>query len=188
MPTLAAYSLISLLFTVSCAFNLSALLLPNWIYVTLPPVHVHQNFGLFRLCSYSFFNDDCRPFPSQSENDCKEEYFCEEWGLAALTMVLASIIGFLVWLDLIGVLIGGRLKRERSWKRISSMFILHALLQFASIFIIAHLFTMSTKFYYGAKYDLSFIFANVSACFSFILAIILFSNGLFSPPEYAYMR
>lgn len=40
-------------------------------------------------------------------------------------MILASSIGSLVWFDLIAVLLGGRLKRERSWKRISALLIVH---------------------------------------------------------------
>ncbi|RIA84676.1 hypothetical protein C1645_831899 [Glomus cerebriforme] len=186
MPTLAAYSLISLLFTISCAFNLLALLLPNWV-LFVSPYRTYINFGLFKICSSSIFNDRCRRFPSLDE-DCKEEYFCEEWKLAASAMVLASVVGFFVWFDLVGVLIGGRLKRERSWLRISAMIILHALLQFIAIFLIAHVYTTSERFYYGAKYDNSFIFANVSACFSVLLAVILFLNGLFAPPEYVPLR
>ncbi|CAG8531633.1 3278_t:CDS:2 [Funneliformis caledonium] len=185
MPTLATYSLITLLFTISYTFTLLSLLLPNWLLFSTPkPFRTYTNIGLFKRCSNTIFNDECRPFPSSDYNDCEEKFFCEEWGLAVTTMILAAILGGLTWLNFVLILLGGRLRREKAWKNSSGLLLLHALFQFITIFLIAHIYTTSEKFYFGVKYDYSFIFANISACLSVLLSLTLFTNGLFSPPEY----
>ncbi|CAI2165852.1 14796_t:CDS:2 [Funneliformis geosporum] len=185
MPTFATYSLITLLFTISYTFTLLALFLPNWLlFSTSKPFRTYNNIGLFKRCSNTILYDSCRPFPSSEYNDCEENFFCEEWGLAGVTMILAAIVGGLTWLNFIMILLGGRLRREKAWKNSSGLLLLQALLQFITIFLIAHVYTTSEKFIFGFKYDYSFIFANVSACFGVLLSLTLFTNGLFSPPEY----
>lgn len=88
-------------------------------------------------------------------------------------MILATIIGGLVWFDLIGVLIGGRLKRERSWQRISSMFILHGNYLFYIFDKIYFIFLTFIKLFYLFIITNSFItiYINIFNCSSFYYVI-----------------
>ncbi|CAG8654186.1 5283_t:CDS:2, partial [Racocetra persica] len=123
-----------------------------------------------------FKDDTCRYFPSSEKDDCNERNFCEEWEAAAIGMILASVVGGLAWLHLVSVLLGGRARREKSWKILSVLFFVYAILQFLSIGCIAHLYTTADLFYFGTKYDISFVLANVSASLSIVLGITLFMN------------
>ncbi|CAG8432857.1 7345_t:CDS:2 [Diversispora eburnea] len=173
MPSIVAYALTSVLFTVSYSFTLLATVLPNWLLFSTPiPFQITTNYGLFKKC-----RGDCRVFPSSDENDCDEKNFCEEWEGAAAAMIFAVIIGGLVWLNLVNALVSGRGGRARAWKGITVLLMIHALFQFTAVFLIAHLYTTSNRFYIGTKYDISFIFTNISASFSVVLAIILFMNA-----------
>jgi hypothetical protein len=52
--------------------------------------------------------------------------------------------------------------------------------------VVAYLFNSSSSFYVGTRYDLSFIFATISWCLSFVIAGILLLAAMLGPPEYAY--
>ncbi|CAG8663826.1 4225_t:CDS:1, partial [Dentiscutata heterogama] len=171
------------------------------------PFRTSVYYGLFKKCTG--YNDTCRPFPSVDQHDCNERNFCEEWEAAAIGMILAAVVGGLAWLHLVSVLVGGRAMREKAWKILSVLFFVYgirkfdsvraliklvphslitncyylpAILQFSSIAFIAHLYSTADTFYYGTKYDVSFVLANVSASLSIVLGITLFMNGLLSPP------
>ncbi|CAG8713503.1 10676_t:CDS:2 [Dentiscutata erythropus] len=168
------------------------MLLPNWLVFSTRsiPFRTSVYYGLFKKCTG--YNDTCRPFPSVDQHDCNERNFCEEWEAAAIGMILAAVVGGLAWLHLVSVLVGGRAMREKAWKILSVLFFVYgirkfAILQFSSIAFIAHLYSTADTFYYGTKYDVSFVLANVSASLSIVLGITLFMNGLLSPPEYMHI-
>lgn len=76
---------------------------------------------------------ECRVFPSSDENDCNEKNFCEEWEGAAAAMIFAAFVGGIAWLLLIGALVGGRNKRERAWKGITALLLVHGTNRYSTL-------------------------------------------------------
>ncbi|KAM3586862.1 hypothetical protein VKS41_001916 [Umbelopsis sp. WA50703] len=182
--TLVIYVVVFFLFLASYTLNLTALFLPKWlIFVTPRPFYTETTYGLFRLCRS--YTGECRPFPI-ADKDCSEEMFCELWQAASAGMILATVIGALALLTLLGTICSNRRKRESGWKLLSGLFALHAVPQATAMGIIAYLFNTSSNFYMGTRYDISFVFAIISWCLSIVIAGILLLSSLFGPPDYAY--
>ncbi|KAI9008801.1 hypothetical protein CLU79DRAFT_891723 [Phycomyces nitens] len=179
------YLIIFFAFCINYALTVTALVMPKWLtFVTPIPFYIETNYGLFKLCK-SFLRE-CRPFPSAKYNDCEQEGFCELWRASAAGMVLATIIGGLAILALLGTLCGGRLNRERAWSGVAGLFVISAIPQAFSMGVIAYLFNTSDAFYIGTRYNVSFILCIIAWCLNVILAIMLSMIAMLSPPEYAY--
>ncbi|KAG0170568.1 hypothetical protein DFQ30_002329 [Apophysomyces sp. BC1015] len=68
------------------------------------------------------------------------------------------------------------------------MLVLHAIPAAVAMFAVAYLFSTSTIFVSGTRYDLSFILAAVTWCSSLTIALALTLAALLGPPEYHYER
>ncbi|KAI9357467.1 hypothetical protein BD770DRAFT_443701 [Pilaira anomala] len=184
MPLLG-YVVVFFLFCCSYALNLTALFLPKWLAHVIPkPFYSETHYGLFKLCQS--LTGDCRPFPRAENDDCKEEGFCQLWQAAGAGMILGAVVGTLTMIALLGVMCSNREKRERGWKLISGMLVLHAVPSIVSFSIIAYLYNTSSIFYSGTKYDQSFIINAVSWCLSLILSLSMLLASFIGNPEYHY--
>ncbi|CAG8582370.1 11456_t:CDS:2 [Paraglomus brasilianum] len=185
MPSVTAYALISILFTIDYFLGFQSLIMPNWlVYVSRFPLKLEIHYGLFKKCSSV---QGCYPFPSPERNDCDEEWFCELWNAARFAVLFAAFVGAVTWLALVVVMLGGRGKRERMWGSIAAWLMFHAFFQFTAVGLIAYLFNNSDRFYFGYKYDMSFIFATISGSLSVMLSISLVLNGVLVPSRYDYL-
>ncbi|KAI8064130.1 hypothetical protein BDF21DRAFT_496843 [Thamnidium elegans] len=184
MPLLG-YVVVFFLFCCSYALNLTALFLPKWLTHIIPkPFYSETNYGLFKQCQS--LTGDCQPFPRVANDDCKEEGFCELWRAAGAGMILGAVVGTLTIVALLGVMCSHREKRERGWKLVSGMLILHAVPSIISFSIIAYLYNTSSIFYSGTKYDQSFIMNSVSWCLSTILSLSMLLASFIGNPDYHY--
>ncbi|CAG8681460.1 7193_t:CDS:2, partial [Scutellospora calospora] len=73
-----------------------------------------------------------------------------------------------------------------SWKYISGFVLITSLLQLSTISLIAHLYNTSDRFYYGVKFDTSFMLASSSVGLNFVLACVLFFVGWMSVNRNGY--
>ncbi|KAI9021440.1 hypothetical protein CLU79DRAFT_753321 [Phycomyces nitens] len=185
--SLLGYVVIFFLFCCSYALNLTALFLPKWLTFVVPkPLYSETNYGLFKLCQS--VTGDCRPFPREEEGDCTEEGFCQLWQTAGAGMILAAVIGALTLVALLGTMCSSRRKRERGWKLVAGMLVLHAIPAAISMSVVAYLVNTSSIFYAGTRYDMSFIMGAATWCISLVIALSLTLATLLGPPEHGYER
>ncbi|KAL0078072.1 hypothetical protein J3Q64DRAFT_1767570 [Phycomyces blakesleeanus] len=185
--SLLGYVVIFFLFCCSYALNLTALLLPKWLIFVVPkPLYSETNYGLFKLCQS--VTGECRPFPREEEGDCTEEGFCQLWQAAGAGMILAAVIGALTLVALLGTMCSSRRKRERGWKLVAGMLVLHAIPAAISMSVVAYLVNTSSIFYAGTRYDMSFIMGAATWCISLVIALSLTLATLLGPPEHGYER
>ncbi|CAG8442296.1 2201_t:CDS:2 [Diversispora eburnea] len=177
MLGIITYAIVTILFFGNNICGLTSMLLPKWLVFESPrPYRTITNYGLFKKCS-SLNEEGCRAFPLDEYGDCDEDFFCQEWNAASVDMILASIVGGVTLFYLIYVLFGETTQREDAWKYITGSIVLMSLLQISTISMIAHLYNKSDRFYYGVKFDVSFMLASGSAAFNFMLACIIFIVG-----------
>ncbi|KAI9483001.1 MAG: hypothetical protein EXX96DRAFT_556465 [Benjaminiella poitrasii] len=183
--SLLAYVITFFVFLCNYTLTICSLLFPKWLTFATPvPFYMETNYGLFRLCRS--ITKECRPFPSYDHGDCDEDGFCELWRISAASMVVAAVIGGLTILALLTTMCSQRHKRSKAWAPISLMFLIFALPQAFSMGIISYLFSSSSMFYIGTRYNFSFILCIISWILSVILSIVLSLIAILSPPEYAY--
>ncbi|TGJ83468.1 hypothetical protein E0Z10_g5310 [Xylaria hypoxylon] len=85
------------------------------------------------------------------------------------------------------VLAGGKFKREGGWKLIGSFLLADAVVEFASMGIVAWLFKHDSQFVVpGWTLDYSFYLCTVSASVSVLLAAVLAASAFVLPPEDDY--
>ncbi|KAI8148307.1 hypothetical protein BJV82DRAFT_591616 [Fennellomyces sp. T-0311] len=160
-----AYTTLLVLFGTSYAFNLASLVLPKWL--TLTTADATYSYGLFQVCQSD--THACRPFPRSSQADCTED-LCPLWQAAGAGMILASVAGALTIVAMVGTMCSNRRKRERGWKLVSGMLVLHAVPSAVAVLIMAHL---SAKVLHFATPDVAFFLSIAGWCLSLLLALAL---------------
>ncbi|RYC61941.1 hypothetical protein CHU98_g4272 [Xylaria longipes] len=99
----------------------------------------------------------------------------------ATIVELATLVSFLV------VLAGGKFKREGGWKLIGGFLLADAVVEFASMGIVAWLFENDSQFVVpGWALDYSFYLCTTSASVSVVLAAVLAASAYVLPPEDDY--
>ncbi|CAB4478015.1 hypothetical protein RhiirA5_414420 [Rhizophagus irregularis] len=184
MPNTITYILVSLSFTATYICGLASLVIPKWLIFESPRPHrAVTNYGLFQKCST--LDTHCREFPLIEFGDCEEEGFCEEWKAARINMIIAAVLGGLTLIYCLGVFFSGKFHKEQiAWKIFVGLIGFHAILQYSTIALITHLYYTSDKFYYGVKYDISFLLVNISSVINILLSGILFRVGWNYVPSY----
>jgi hypothetical protein len=84
------------------------------------------------------------------------------------------------------VLSGGKRLRESGWKILSLLIILSAIVQAASMSIVAYLFDNEDRFFVGWRLDESWIYCTVSWCVSLFCAGALVFAAHTLPSEGGY--
>ena len=123
------------------AMTLASIIMPDWVSYTVGvstgPItgRVSRTVGLHQTCS-SVADPECRPYPSESECQGEERYFCSMWRTTGFLMSfatvveLATIVGFLV------IMAGGKMKREKGWRILGILLGAVAAVQFSAMAIV----------------------------------------------------
>ena len=123
------------------AMTLASIIMPDWVSYTVSvstgPItgRVSRTVGLHQTCS-SVADPECRPYPSESECQGEERYFCSMWRTTGFLMSfatvveLATIVGFLV------TMAGGKMKREKGWRILGILLGGVAAVQFSAMAIV----------------------------------------------------
>ncbi|CDH52148.1 predicted protein [Lichtheimia corymbifera JMRC:FSU:9682] len=169
----------------SYALQLAALILPQWLVTPLDAAssgsYAETQYGLFVVCQSA--TGECRAFPREENGDCTQEYFCPLWHVAGTTMILASVIGALTLVALLGTMCSQRRKRERGWKMVTSMLVLHTVPSATTMVILLDLLYNSTTTTISIsmatptnmRHGISMIFAFASLCINLLMALAILS-------------
>ncbi|KAI9495100.1 hypothetical protein BDB00DRAFT_815856 [Zychaea mexicana] len=181
MPLLS-YSVLLVLVITSYAFNWTSLILPKWLTVTLTDGTM-RSYGLFQLC-HSGTNEACQAFPGSAEKCAATGMLCPIWQTAGAGMILAGVVGALAIVAVIGTMCSIGRKRDRGWKVVSVMLVLHAVPGAVSVLIMAHLCTSLQ----GTRCDVAFFLATAALVMNLLLALIVsyFTKATPSSSSYAY--
>ncbi|KAI9253415.1 hypothetical protein BDA99DRAFT_519719 [Phascolomyces articulosus] len=170
-----AYSVLLLCVITSYSLNWSSLILPKWLAIINDDNDdetIIRSFGLFQLCQNGT-NEACRAFPSsetQEKEGCDNIDLCPLWQAAGAAMILAGVIGALTIIAVLGTMgCRNRRKREKGWKVVSGMLVLHAVPSIVAVLIMAHL----SKSLHGTRLDVSCILATIAWILSILIAMVL---------------
>jgi len=173
--------------TPASVLTLVSIIIPRWIsyrdtFVDGTPIT--YTYGLHRRCSST--TGKCTHFPTYDDCHGSDRYFCSMWRSVGFLMSFAVVLECVVILAFITVLIGGRATRERGWGLMSFFLLLVALLQCASMSLVAYLYDWDDRFFVGWKLDISWILTTVSWCVALVLSVCLALSAMLLPPEEGY--
>ncbi|KAI9316732.1 hypothetical protein BX666DRAFT_190797 [Dichotomocladium elegans] len=152
---IVVYSVTVLLAIASNVLNVVATVVPKWLISNAG----QQTYGLFLVCS----GDHCRPYPRADKGDCEQdnELFCPLWQAAGAGMILAGVVGALTLVALLGTLCSSSRKRERGWKLVAGMMMMHAVPSAVAVVIMIDLEVPGT--YRGPSVTLALVAWSTSA-------------------------
>ncbi|KAI0110853.1 hypothetical protein GGR51DRAFT_81041 [Nemania sp. FL0031] len=182
------YSVALGVFVCTTVLTLVSLLTTHWVTysVTAPTGSTFsKQLGLHESCSTVAF-PTCRPFPS--EDDCRDDKrFCSLWRTSGFLLSFATIVELATLVSFLVVLAGGKFKREGGWRLIGGFLLADAVVEFASMGIVAWLFEHDSQFVVpGWALDYSFYLCTTSAAVSVLLAAVLAASAYILPPEDDY--
>jgi hypothetical protein len=167
--------------------TIASINIPRWIsyYDTASdgtPIAIQ--IGLHRQCFST--TGTCSHFPETADCHGPDRSFCSLWRSVGFLMSFNVVVEGAMIIAFVTILIGGRPMRERGWKLMSFFLFLVALIQCASMALVAYLYDWDDRFFVGWKLDVSWICATVSWAVSLLLAVVLAGSGLLLPPEGGY--
>ncbi|GAW19782.1 hypothetical protein ANO14919_092730 [Xylariales sp. No.14919] len=182
------YSVALGVFVCTTALTLTSLMTTHWVTYSVTAstgATFSKHLGLHESCS-SVADPKCRPFPS--EDDCRDyKTFCSLWRSSGFLLTFATIVELATLVSFLVVLAGGKFKREGGWKLIGSFLLADAVVEFASMGIVAWLFDNDSQFVVpGWALDYSFYLCTFSAGVSVLLAAVLAASAFVLPPEDDY--
>ncbi|KAH9892234.1 hypothetical protein F4778DRAFT_311128 [Xylariomycetidae sp. FL2044] len=187
------YSVALGVFVCTTAMTIISILTPYWVTYS---VHAQgsdatftKNLGLHKACS-SLADPPCRTFPSR--DDCADDpAFCSKWRTSGFLLSFATIVELATLITFLVVMAGGKYKREMGWKLIGGFLMADAVVEFASMGLVAYLFDHDSQFDVpGWELDWSFVLCAVSASVSVVMAAGLAASAWLLPPEddYEYLE
>ncbi|KAF9894526.1 hypothetical protein FE257_006411 [Aspergillus nanangensis] len=178
------YSSTLIVFLASLGLTISSIIVPKWLSYHSDRPSFHYSYGLHRRCSS--LTDICESFPQREDCHAEDRYFCSMWRSVGFLMSFAVVLQGMSLVTYLIVLSGGKRLRESGWKILSTLIILSAVVQAASMSIVAYLFDNEDRFFVGWQLDESWIYCTVSWCVSLFCAgaLILAAHSL--PSEGGY--
>ncbi|KAF7183629.1 hypothetical protein CNMCM7691_003908 [Aspergillus felis] len=140
--------------------TISSIVVPKW--VSYHSEKFHYSYGLHRRCSS--LTNVCESFPQSEDCHGEDRYFCSMWRTVGFLMSFAVVLEGMSVVSYLIVLSGGKRLRESGWKVLSLLIILSALVQAASMSIVAYLFDNEDRFFVGWRLGDSWIYCTVSWC------------------------
>ncbi|KAI1750810.1 hypothetical protein F4782DRAFT_508039 [Xylaria castorea] len=188
MTRKSVYSVALGIFVCTTALTLTSLLTTHWVTYSVTASTgstFSKHLGLHESCS-SVADPGCRPFPS--EDDCRDDKtFCSLWRSSGFLLSFATIVELATLVAFLVVLAGGKFKREGGWKLVGGLLLADAVVEFASMGIVAWLFENDSQFVVpGWTLDYSFYLCTTSASVSVVLAAVLAASAYVLPPEDDY--
>ncbi|KAI5861254.1 hypothetical protein GGS23DRAFT_577771 [Durotheca rogersii] len=180
-------------FVCTTVITIVSILTPHWVSYSVTAdtgSTFRKSLGLHQSCS-SVDEPSCRPFPT--DDDCRDSDgdFCALWRSSGFLISLATIVELATLVAFFVVRAGGKVKRETGWRIIAGFLLADAVVEFASIGIVAYLFDHDSQFAIpGWHLDWSWVLCTVSATVSVLLAGGLASSAWLLPPEddYEYLE
>ncbi|ORY00698.1 hypothetical protein K493DRAFT_312725 [Basidiobolus meristosporus CBS 931.73] len=99
-------------------------------------------------------------------------------------MAISGFLGAMLLITILGLLFASYARQYKGWRTVASLLILHAACQIIGMVFISDLYNTSSRFYYGTKYDISFIFCILSSILDVVLAVGITVTAITSPPAY----
>ncbi|CAJ2502655.1 Uu.00g100490.m01.CDS01 [Anthostomella pinea] len=169
--------------------TIASILTPHWVSYSVTADNTGSTFtkhiGLHTSCS-SVDEPSCRPFPT--DDDCRDDkFFCSMWRSSGFLLSFATIVELATLITFLVVMAGGKYKREMGWKLIGGFLMADAVVEFASMGIVAYLFDNDSQFAIpGWELDWSFVLCTISASVSVLIAASLAASAWVLPPEDDY--
>ncbi|KAH2006156.1 hypothetical protein KXV52_000676 [Aspergillus fumigatus] len=154
------YASTLLLFLAAFGLTISSIVVPKW--VSYHSEKFHYSYGLHRRCSS--LTNVCESFPQREDCHGEDRYFCSMWRTVGFLMSFAVVLEGMSVVAYLIVLSGGKRLRESGWKVLSLLIILSALVQAASMSIVAYLYDNEDRFFVGWRLGESWIYCTVSWC------------------------
>ncbi|RAH42306.1 uncharacterized protein BO95DRAFT_455873 [Aspergillus brunneoviolaceus CBS 621.78] len=171
-----------ILFLASFGLTISSIAIPRWASYDSPAFH--YSYGLHRRCSS--VEGTCWSFPQREDCHGEDRYFCSMWRSVGFLMSFAVVLEGMSLVAFLIVLSGGKRLRESGWKVLSLFILLSAIVQAASMAIVAYLFDNEKRFFPGWVLSQSWIFCTVSWCVSLFCAAALIIAAYTLPSEGGY--
>ncbi|KAL4895485.1 hypothetical protein BDV59DRAFT_155875 [Aspergillus ambiguus] len=173
-----------IVFLASFGLTISSIAVPKWVSYHSEKPSFHYSYGLHRRCSS--LTDTCESFPQRDDCHGEDRYFCSIWRSVGFLMSFAVVLEGMALVAYVIVLSGGKRLRESGWKILSLLIILSAVVQAASMSIVAYLFDNEDRFFIGWRLDESWIYCTVSWCVSLFCAGALAFAAHTLPSEGGY--
>ncbi|PWY96520.1 hypothetical protein BO94DRAFT_580359 [Aspergillus sclerotioniger CBS 115572] len=176
------YTASLIVFLASFGLTVSSIVVPKW--VIYDDVDHHYSYGLHRRCSS--VTGECESFPHREDCHAGDRYFCSMWRSVGFLMSFAVVLEGMSVVAYLIVLSGGKRLRESGWKILSLLIILSAVVQAASMSLVAYLFDNEERFFVGWRLSESWIYCTVSWCLSLFCAGVLILAAHTLPSEGGY--
>ncbi|KAK6329771.1 hypothetical protein TWF696_003634 [Orbilia brochopaga] len=190
MPRAGFYAAALVAFVGASVLTLTAITIPRWMSYSYETSagRIMQTYGLHHRCrSGPGTIDSCEPFPLES--DCADdEHFCSLWRTTGYLMDLAVSLEVLIIAAYVIILIGGRERREKGWKLLSSLLFVNVALQLIAMSLVSYVYENDERFFVGWKLDVSWVLCTFSWGITLIIAGMIAMVGWLLPPEDGYER
>jgi len=174
-------------FIAATIMTITAIIIPRWIswdHTTPSGVRIHSTYGLHRLCSS--LTSTCEPFPQYDDCQGSNRRFCSMWRSVGWMMSFAVVLEGMTLVAYIAILVGGRQKRETGWKVLSFLLLLTAVVQCASMAIVAYLYDHDDRFFAGWRLDDSWALCTASWTLLVVSALAICTSAWVLPSEGGY--
>ncbi|OJJ03299.1 hypothetical protein ASPVEDRAFT_53770 [Aspergillus versicolor CBS 583.65] len=178
------YTASLIVFLAAFGLSIASIIVPNWVsYHSEKPTY-HYSYGLHRRCSS--LTDTCESFPKRSDCVAEDRYFCSMWRTVGFMMSFAVVLEGMSVVAYLIILGGNKALRESGWKILSILILSAAVVQAASMSVVAYLVDNEARFFVGWRLDESWIYCTVSWCVSVVSAGALIFAGYTLPSEGGY--
>lgn len=178
------YSGTLVVFLASFALTLSSIIIPKWVSYSSEKPTYHYSYGLHQRCSS--LTDTCESFPQREDCHGDGRYFCSMWRSVGFLMSFAVVLQGISIVTYIVILSGGKRLRENGWGLLSLLIVMSALMQAASMSIVAYLYDNEDRFFAGWNLDDSWVFCTISWCLGLFCAGALVVAAQILPSEGGY--
>jgi hypothetical protein len=178
------YSGTLVFFLASFALTLTSIIIPKWVSYSSEKPAIHYSYGLHQRCSS--LTDTCESFPQREDCHGDDRYFCSMWRSVGFLMSFAVVLQGISVVTYIVILSGGKRLRENGWGLLSLLIVLSALLQAASMSIVAYLYDNEDRFFVGWNLDDSWVFCTISWCLGLFCAGAIVVAAQILPSEGGY--
>ncbi|KAJ0416608.1 hypothetical protein BJY00DRAFT_230417 [Aspergillus carlsbadensis] len=178
------YTASLIVFLAAFALSIASIAIPNWVSYRSEKPSYHYSYGLHQRCSS--LTDTCESFPKREDCIGEDRYFCSMWRSVGFMMSFALVLEGMSVVAYLIILSGGKRLRESGWRILSLLIVLSAIVQAASMSIVAYLFDNEGRFFVGWRLGQSWVFCTVSWCVSVVCAGALILAAYSLPSEGGY--
>ncbi|GAB1314057.1 hypothetical protein MFIFM68171_04267 [Madurella fahalii] len=173
---------------VATGMTIGSIAMPKWIsYSVTDPSGdaVYDSIGLHQRCTSA--NKTCSPFPEEGRCEGEGRSFCNMWRTAGFLMNFVAIVELAAIAGFIVIGSGGKVKRQDGWKVLGSMSVVVAVVQFATMAVVAYMFDHDDLFLVpGYRLGSAWYICMFSAAIALLCAFGLAISAYVLPPEDGY--